>query len=216
METPNYFVENQKDQNPHDDIAPRHSVTVIRNHVKQGAEKARQLKLPQQVIDIIADHHGNSIITWFYDKALKLENKETGKKKRVNPDDYSYQGSPPGSRESAIVMLADMTEAAARTLEKPTQEKLESYIDELMSAKVEHGQLIRSDLTFKDMEIIKKAFVRVLMSHHHSRIVYPKTGPVKKPVKNPKQIEAPKTVSENTAEEKNDVSGEEKKPETDK
>jgi len=186
METPNYFVENQKDMNPHDDIAPRHSVTVIRNHVKQGVEKARQLKLPQEVLDIVGDHHGNSVITWFYDKALKLEEKENGKKRRVNPEDYSYQGSPPSSRESAVVMLADMTEAAARTLEKPTPEKLDKYIEELMSSKVEYRQLARSELTFKDLEIIRKAFVRVLMSYNHSRISYPKIGNINKPGKSEK------------------------------
>jgi putative nucleotidyltransferase with HDIG domain len=175
MENPEYFVENQSDYNCHDDMEPRHSATVIRSHVSLGVEKARQLGLPREVINIIAEHHGNSVITWFYDKALKQENsKNMAAGTTVNIEDYSYPGSPPLSRESAIVMLADMTEAAVRTLEKPTPEKLEKYIRELISRKVEHGQLAQSELTFRDLETIKNAFVRVLAGHYHSRIEYPK------------------------------------------
>jgi putative nucleotidyltransferase with HDIG domain len=169
MENPDYFVENQGDYNCHDDMEPRLSASVIRSHVKLGVEKARQLGLPREVIDIIAEHHGNSVITWFYDKAMKQDNA-----KRISLEDYSYPGSPPRSRESAVVMLADMTEAAVRTLEKPTAEKMKKYIRELISKKVEHGQLSQSELTFRDLETINKAFVRVLAGYYHSRIEYPK------------------------------------------
>ena len=174
MENPEYFVENQTDHNRHDDIAPRLSATVIRSHVKLGVEKARQLGLPSQVIDIIGEHHGNSIITWFYDKALKQEDGNT-KKAPVNTDDFRYMGSPPRSRESAVVMLADVTEAAVRTIEKPTAVKIEKFIQELFEQKQEHGQLAQSELTFMDLGVIKNAFVQVLMGYYHSRIEYPKT-----------------------------------------
>jgi putative nucleotidyltransferase with HDIG domain len=177
MENPACFIENQVDYNCHDDMEPRHSATVIRSHVSLGVEKARQLGLPREVIDIIAEHHGNSVITWFYDKALKQENSKNmaaAGANTVNIEDYSYPGSPPLSRESGVVMLADMTEAAVRTLEKPTPEKLEKYIQELISRKVEHGQLSQSELTFRDLETIKNAFVRVLAAHYHSRIEYPR------------------------------------------
>ncbi|MCL2833736.1 MAG: HDIG domain-containing protein [Treponema sp.] len=180
MENPQFFVENQTDVNPHDGLTPKHSVTILRNHVKLGVEKARQLKLPRDVMEIIADHHGNSIITWFYSKALKQQESSV-KKTPVNPEDYSYQGSPPKSRESAVVMLADMTEAAVRTLDKPTQTKMETFVQELISAKMESGQLARSELTFRDMETIKQAFVRMLMSYNHSRIAYPKIDITKPP-----------------------------------
>jgi putative nucleotidyltransferase with HDIG domain len=173
MDTPDYFVENQTDHNRHDDIAPRLSVTVIRSHVKLGIEKARQLGLPREVIDIIGEHHGNSVITWFYDKALKQENGNP-KKSSINIEDYSYPGTPPRSRESAVVMLADMTEAAVRSLDKPTAVKIEKFIEELVAKKVEHGQLAQSELTFKDIEIIKNAFFRVLKAYYHNRIEYPK------------------------------------------
>jgi putative nucleotidyltransferase with HDIG domain len=173
MENPDYFVENQTAYNKHDDIAPRLSATVIRSHVKLGTEKARALGLPQAVIDIIGEHHGNSVITWFYNKALKQEGGKPGAK-AVNVEDFSYPGIPPRSRESAVVMLADVSEAASRTLEKPNASKLEKFIQELFSAKVEHGQLVQSELTFRDLETIKMAFVRVLAGYYHSRIEYPK------------------------------------------
>jgi putative nucleotidyltransferase with HDIG domain len=173
MENPMYFVENQNEYNPHDAMDPKLSATVIRSHVKLGVEKARQLGLPREVIDIVAEHHGNSIITWFYSKALKQEDTDV-KKAAVNVEDYSYTGNPPRSRESAVVMLADVAEAAIRTLDKPTPAKMEKFIQELFAAKVEHGQLSRSELTFRDLEKIKKAFVGVLTGYYHSRIEYPK------------------------------------------
>jgi putative nucleotidyltransferase with HDIG domain len=170
MEQPEYFVENQTTHNKHNELPPRLSATVIRSHVKLGVEKAHALGLPRAVIDIIAEHHGNSVITWFYNEALKQD-------PQVNPGDFSYPGSPPRSRESAVVMLADVSEAACRSLEKPTAAKIEKFIQELITGKVEHGQLAESELTFRDLEIIKKAFVRSLTAHYHSRIEYPKLPP---------------------------------------
>jgi putative nucleotidyltransferase with HDIG domain len=167
MENPDYFVENQTSYNKHLDINPRLSATIIRSHVKLGVEKARALGLPREVVDIIAEHHGNSVITWFYNAALKRES-------QVNVEDFTYPGTPPHSRESAVVMLADVTEAAVRTLKKPTAIRLEKYIQELIMAKFQHGQLAESELTFRDLETIKMAFVRVLAGYYHTRIEYPK------------------------------------------
>jgi len=167
MENPSYFVENQTDHNKHDEIAPRLSATIIRSHVKLGVEKAHSLGLPKDVISIIAEHHGNSIISWFYNKAAEQET-------TVNSEDFSYPGNPPRSKESAIVMLADITEAAVRTLTKPTPGKMEKFIKQLFQAKIDHGQLSESDLSFHELEIIKKAFVKVLAGYYHSRIEYPK------------------------------------------
>jgi putative nucleotidyltransferase with HDIG domain len=174
MDNPDYFVENQTVYNKHEDIAPRLSATVIRSHVKLGVEKARSLGLPKEVTDIIAEHHGNSVISWFYHEALKRENTESHSKSVVNMEDFSYPGSPPRSRESAVVMLADVTEAAVRTLKRPSTSRLEKFIQELIMSKFEHGQLSESELTFRDLETIKKAFVRVLAGHYHARIEYPK------------------------------------------
>jgi len=167
MDNPTYFVENQTDHNKHDEIAPRLSATIIRSHVKLGVEKAHSMGLPKDVIAIISEHHGNSIITWFYNKAAEQE-------ASVNSEDFAYPGTPPRSKESAIVMLADITEAAVRTLTKPTVSKIEKFIQQLFQSKVDHGQLAESDLSFRDLEIIKKAFVKVLAGYYHSRIEYPK------------------------------------------
>jgi putative nucleotidyltransferase with HDIG domain len=174
MENPDYFVENQTDFNRHDNINPRLSATVIRSHVKLGVEKARSLGLPPDVINIIAEHHGNSLIQWFYKKATEQE-------EQVNSEDFSYPGNPPRSRESAVVMLADVSEAAVRTLVKPTVAKMEKFIQQLIDSKVEQEQLANSELTFRDLETIKNAFVRMLASYYHSRIEYPKLGETNEP-----------------------------------
>jgi putative nucleotidyltransferase with HDIG domain len=170
MDNPDYFVENQTDHNRHDDINPRLSVTVIRSHVKLGVEKARSLGLPTDVINIVAEHHGNSLIMWFYKKATEQEEQQ------VRSEDFSYPGTPPRSRESAVVMLADVAEAAVRTLSKPTVAKMEKFIQQLFDDKVEQGQLAQAELTFRDLEMIKNAFVKVLAGYYHSRIEYPKIG----------------------------------------
>ncbi|MDR3020999.1 MAG: HDIG domain-containing protein [Treponema sp.] len=167
IENPDYFVENQTEHNKHDEIAPRLSATIIRSHVKLGVEKAHNLGMPKDVIAIISEHHGNSVISWFYNKAVE---KET----TVTPEDFTYPGNPPRSKESAVVMLADVTEAAVRTLSKPTAGKIDKFIQQLFEDKVDSGQLSESDLSFRDLEIIKKSFVRTLAGHYHSRIEYPK------------------------------------------
>ena len=184
MEQPSYFVENQTSYNKHKDMTPRLSASVIRSHVKLGIEKARSLGLPEAVVDFIAEHHGNSVITWFYNEAIKREGGN------VNMEDFTYPGSPPRSKESAVVMLADITEAATRVLKKPTAARLEKFIQELFDAKVDHGQISHSELTFRELEIIKQAFVKVLVGYYHSRIEYPKMpdrpdvpGPAKPPAR---------------------------------
>jgi len=166
-EQPEYFVENQRGSNKHDDINPRLSATVIRSHVKIGQEKARELKLPKVVVDIVAQHHGNSIIAWFFDKA-KLEDES------IRKEDFSYPGSPPISKEAGIVMLADTVEAASRTLKKPTVTKLDANIRQLIMEKVQSSQLENCSLTLQDLESVRHAFVRILSGQFHSRIEYPR------------------------------------------
>jgi len=166
LEQSQYFVENQKGENKHDDINPTLSASVIKSHVKKGIEKAQQLHLPKSIVDIIAEHHGNSVIAYFYNEAKE-------KDPTLTPEDFSYPGNPPSTRESAVVMLADTVEAACRTLEKPSVTRLEKFITTLINAKVEHKQLDNCDLTFRDVSKIKEAFVQVLAGYYHSRIEYP-------------------------------------------
>lgn len=161
-----YFVENQKGQNKHDDINPSLSASIIKSHVKKGVERAHQMHLPQVIINIIAEHHGNSLISYFYNEAKE-------KDPTLSPEDFSYPGNPPSTRESAVVMLADTIEAACRTLENPSVSRLEKFITTLVNAKVEHKQLDNCDLTFRDISTIKAAFVQILAGYYHSRIEYP-------------------------------------------
>ena len=167
MEQPEYFIENQAGYNKHDDINPRLSATVIRSHVKFGIERAEALGLPESVKAIVAEHHGTSLISYFFDKAQKDAADAAS-------EDYRYPGPLPSSRESAVVMLADCVEAASRTLKRPTMAKLEQFVGELIMDKLGHEQLVRSELTFKDLDAVKNTFARVLAGHFHSRIEYPK------------------------------------------
>lgn len=167
-EQPEYFIENQSGYNKHDDINPRLSATVLRSHVKFGLERADSLRLPQAVRDIIAEHHGSSVMAYFYAQAQK-EDGETAK-----ADDFCYPGPEPSSREAAVVMLADGVEAASRTLKRPSMAKLEQFVREMVMEKFAQGQLARSSLSFHDLETIINTFVRILAGHFHSRIEYPK------------------------------------------
>jgi hypothetical protein len=163
-----YFIENQNDYNKHDILKPSLSSAIIKSHVKIGLEQAAKMGLPEEVCAIIAQHHGSGIIRIFYQRAL--ENSESG----TSPEDYSYTGSPPASKEAAVVMLADSVEAASRVLKKGSIANIEKAVAGIIDEKVESHQLHESDLTLKDLEIIKKAFVRVLAGYFHSRIEYPK------------------------------------------
>jgi HD domain protein len=151
--------------NKHDELNPTLSASVIKSHVKKGVEKAHQLHLPQAVIDIIAEHHGNSVISYFYNEAKE-------KDPSLQPEDFQYPGIPPKTKESAVVMLADTVEAACHTLENPTSSRLDKFISMLINQKVEHGQLDNCDLTFSDISKIKEAFVTLLTGYYHNRIKY--------------------------------------------
>ncbi|MEL3906816.1 MAG: HDIG domain-containing protein [Treponema sp.] len=166
MANSEYFVENQTSYNKHLDLNPRLSATIIRSHVKIGIEKAENMRLPQEVIDIIGEHHGNSLVQYFYAKAKELD-------PNVSPTDFSYPGQPPRTKESAVVMLADITEAACRTLERPSVPRLEKFIDKLIKSKMDAGQLDHCELTLRELKVIHESFVTTLASYYHSRIKYP-------------------------------------------
>jgi putative nucleotidyltransferase with HDIG domain len=166
MDQPEYFVENQRGQNKHDEINPRLSATVIRSHVKLGAEKAKELGLPKAVVDIVAQHHGNSTISWFYDKAKS-------KDAAISEEDFSYPGSPPTTKEAGIVMLADTVEAALRTLKNPSLARLDTFVHQLIMDKLQQGQLDDCPLTLKDLDTLRHTFLRITAGQFHSRIEYP-------------------------------------------
>ncbi len=163
-----YFVENQTSENKLTELKPSLSAAVIKSHVKIGVEKGKELGLPKEVLQIIAQHHGSGLISYFYAQALKNRGNQ-----QVSPEDYSYAGTPPVSKEAAVVMLADGVEAASRTLKKPSVAKLEKFIWNSIQEKIASGQMRNCELTFRDLEIIKKSFVHILAGQFHNRIEYP-------------------------------------------
>lgn len=171
LKRPYFFIENQvARENPHEKIAPSLSTLIITSHIKDGLELAREYRLPQNVQEIIAQHHGTSLVTYFYQRALESDRPEL-----VAESDFRYDSVKPQSKEAALVMLADSVEAAVRALQKPTPGRLEGLTRKIIKEKLHDGQLDECDLTFKDLNRIAVAFVRVLTGIFHSRIEYPET-----------------------------------------
>jgi len=167
---PDYFVENQRTGNPHDNLAPSMSALVIQSHVKEGLEMAREARLPLAIRQGIATHHGTKLIRYFFNRAKERGNDE---KSEVRESDYRYSGPKPHTKELGILLLADAVEAAARTLEVPSPGKLQALIDKIFSNDLEDGQLDDCDLTFSELDKVASAFLWVLTSMYHHRIDYP-------------------------------------------
>jgi len=146
------------------------SALIIASHVKDGIKMAREAGLPEQIVDIIPQHHGTKLMTFFYEKARSSADPSLGS---VKKEDFRYPGPKPQTREAAIFMLADAVEAAARTIEDPTPNRLTEMIHKVTNAVVVDGELDSCDLTFADLEKIQGAFLRCLVSMHHHRVDYP-------------------------------------------
>ncbi len=172
IEHPEYFIENQNGVNKHDDISPSLSVAVIKSHVKVGADKGREAGLPIEIIKIISSHHGNDVIAYFYNEALKTQAASNDRGETVKASDYSYNAEIPDFKECGIVMLADSIEAASRTV-TPNASKYAKLIDSIFMGKIERGQLDNSNLTMNDIKTLSDAFVKTLVARNHSRIEYP-------------------------------------------
>ncbi len=173
-EHPEYFVENQAGENRHEDLNPNMSASIIKNHVRAGAQRGKEAGLPSEIIDIIANHHGNDVISYFYYEAKKdLENNGMGHNSEVRSEDFRYQAEIPSSKECAIVMICDGIEAAARTINAPTPAKFSKLINQIILSKIERGQLNDSKLTMEDIDIISKSILKTLSAQYHSRIEYP-------------------------------------------
>lgn len=167
---PYFFIENQihNSENPHDKLAPTLSTLIITSHVKDGLELARENKLPEVIKDFISQHHGSSLITYFYHKAM-----EGDKTENILEGDFRYEGPKPKSKETAIVMLADSVEAGVRSLKSPTPGRMEGFVRKVIKEKLEDGQLEECELTFRELDTIAQAFVRILSGIFHSRVEYP-------------------------------------------
>ena len=168
MVHPEYFIENQNDKNAHDSISSQLSRSIIKSHVRLGTEKGKEIGLPQEVLDIIGEHHGNDLIRFFYNEAVK----NASKNNVVEKEDFMYDGNVPSTKESAIVMLADCVEAATRTINRPNHQKYEKFINSIISDKIAHGQLDNSNLTMTDLKKLKEAFIPPLFGRDHHRISY--------------------------------------------
>jgi len=166
---PEYYIENQHGVNPHERLQPSMSALIISAHVKDGIRMAREARLPEQIVDIIPQHHGTRLMTYFFEKAKK----QASAGSEVNDDDFRYPGPKPQTKEAAIFMLADGVEAAARTIEEPTPSRLKEMIHQIAGRIVLDGQLDSCDLTFADLEKIEQAFHRTLVGMYHHRVDYP-------------------------------------------
>ena len=194
LKRPGYFKENQMGDNPHDRTDPRVSTAILTAHPRDGAQMAKNERIPDAIVDIIRSHHGDSPVLYFYNKS-RQENGDD-----VNIDDFRYDGPRPASREAAIVMLADTVEAAARSMPNPDADKLNTLIRSLVRQKLEDGQLDHCELTFADLDRICSSFLTVLSGVFHERIEYPSVEIPKKQIQ--AALEAEKKKAQEKAEEK--------------
>jgi putative nucleotidyltransferase with HDIG domain len=174
IKKPLYFVENQRGGvNRHDKLAPSMSSLILIAHIKNGVEMARENKLGQAIIDTIQQHHGTSLIQYFYEKARQIKGKDT-----VKIEDFRYPGPRPQTREAGLVMLADVLEAASRTVENPTPARIQRLVQELINKVFSDGQLDNCELTLKDLHNIARSFNKILTAIHHHRIEYAETAAI--------------------------------------
>ncbi len=169
---PYFFVENQfGGENPHDKLPPHLSAMIITSHVKDGLEMALEARLPQEIVDFISEHHGTTLVSYFYHMASK-----NGQSEYVLEEDFRYEGPKPRSKETAICMLADGCEASVRAIRQKghlTVEQIELQVKRIVEDRLAQGQLENCDLTLRDLDVIQKTFVKMLSGVHHARIDYP-------------------------------------------
>lgn len=167
MNNPTYFTENQiTNVNPHDDLEPIDAAAIIINHVIEGIEIARKNKIPDRVIDFIRTHHGTSLVFYFYKKQEVLEGE-------VNEEDFRYPGPIPFSKETAILMMADSVEAASKSLKNPTFLIIDEFVQKIIEGQIKADQFLNANITFKEIEAIKKILKQKLINIYHLRVEYP-------------------------------------------
>ena len=168
IDKPDYFVENQMGmKSRHEKLSPSMSALILESHVKEGVELAEKEHLPKKVLDLVREHHGTTLMSYFYKKALDQGGSKT------DEAEFRYPGPKPRSKEAAILMLADAVEAASRTLEEPKPARIMSLIRKIIMDKFEQGELEECELTLKDLHIIEESFLPILIGVFHPRIDYP-------------------------------------------
>ncbi len=167
MENPTYFTENQiTSVNPHDELAPKDSAKIIIDHILKGIELARKNKIPDRVIDFIRAHHGTTLVYYFFKKQQEID-------ENVQEEDFTYPGPLPFSKETAILMMADSVEAASKSLKNPTFLMIDEFVDKIVAGQMKANQFINANITFKEIETVKKIFKQKLTNIYHLRIEYP-------------------------------------------
>jgi putative nucleotidyltransferase with HDIG domain len=168
MNNPTFYTENQSNGiNPHEEFSNKESAGVIIGHVIQGIEIAKKYNLPDRVIDFIRTHHGTSLVYYFYMKEKSINDDE------VNIEDFSYPGPKPFSKETAILMMCDSVEAASKSLKEPTSVKISDFVENIVTKQMESGQFLNANITFKEIQSIKKVLKHKLANIYHLRIEYP-------------------------------------------
>jgi hypothetical protein len=165
---PAFFIENQNGPNPHEKLSPRESATLIIGHVSEGVKLARQAGLPEVIIDFIRTHHGTTRVEFFYRQYVRDRPEREAEEAK-----FRYPGPRPVTKEQTVLMIADSTEAACKSLKNPSEEELFSLIDSVIRGKLTSGQLEDSQLTFQELETSRRIFRNILKSVHHTRIAYP-------------------------------------------
>ena len=165
-----YFIENSQNDDAHRNLSPSMSSLIILSHVREGVELAQEYRLGKKIYEIIRQHHGTSLVTYFYQRAKDMEDPELS---LINEKDFRYAGPKPQTREAGIVMLADAVEAASRTLEDPTPKRIETHVQNIIEQIFVDGQLDECELTLKDLHAIQKSFITILIGIFHQRIGYP-------------------------------------------
>jgi putative nucleotidyltransferase with HDIG domain len=167
MDNPTYFTENQiTNVNPHDEISPKESARIILDHVIKGIELARKNNIPDRVVDFIRSHHGTSLVYYFYKRQLELDSE-------VKEGDFRYAGPLPFSKETAILMMADSVEAASKSLKNPTFLIIDAFVEKIIAGQMKADQFVNADITFREIETIKKIFKLKLTNIYHLRVEYP-------------------------------------------
>jgi putative nucleotidyltransferase with HDIG domain len=175
---PDYFVENQMGgENRHLNLSPTLSLRIIQSHVKDGVELAKEYHLPTSILPIIEQHHGTTLVEYFYSKAVRQGDQQSDDNPPPSDVEFRYPGPKPRSKEAAIVMLCDIVESACRSLAEPTASRLEAKVRELAKLRLEDGQFEQCDLTLRDLDQIEYAITKTLLGIYHGRIVYPSAEP---------------------------------------
>jgi len=173
---PEYFTENQQiGQNLHDHIGPNISTLVIVAHVKDGVNLVRQHRIPQPVIDLVEQHHGTSLVSFFHTLAAR-QNRDQGYGTTIDEGGFRYPGPKPQSKEASILMLADASESACRSLREPTPGKMEAMVRHISEDKLKDGQFDESGLTLRELRTIENSIINSILAVRHNRISYPDTG----------------------------------------